>query len=67
MSKCSKDPKLTLNAAIAEALKKNRNWAKGKKPENLGLEKTETDTEQRNKVLDEFLRRNPELRDQFYK
>ena len=67
MCKCSKDPKLTLNAAIAEVLKKNPNWAKGKKPENLGLEKTETDTEQRNKVLDEFLRRNPELRDQFYK
>lgn len=67
MSKCSKDPSKTLNAAIAEVLKRNPNWAKGKKPENLGLEKTETDTEQRNKVLDEFLKRNPELRDQFYK
>ena len=67
MSKCSKDPKLTLNEAIAETIKRNPNWAKGKKPESLGAEKTEANTEQRNKVLDEFLRRNPELRDQFYK
>lgn len=66
MLKCSKDDKLTLDAAVEQVLEKNPSWGIGTKPNKLGTAKT-SDSHQgtQSKVMEAFLNRNPNIKKQF--
>lgn len=59
----TKNDKLTLDQAVESILDKNPTWRVSSKPAKLGMDKTDPKHEgTKSKVMEEFLRRNPNIR-----